>query len=706
MTTSPPSSSSTEAESSTDDRSVVSLDDGEATDPELTGGKASALARARAHGLDTLRGVVLTSHFCAEIDQGSSLDTHPAISEAFDRLAGETPLLARSSSIVEDTSSSSAAGQFETVLGIGSEAELRRAVRTVLDSRAAAGAEDEPIAVLVQPMIEPEVAGVFFGVDPVTGRSDRRVVTAVEGNPDELVSGEVEGARHLVDDGGETLEVDAENGPELDGRTIRQLVDLGDRAEEVFDEPQDIEWARIGGDVVLLQSRPVTSEVRGVPGGPVYGPGPVAETFPERLSPLEEEMWVPPLRDAVGEALRLAASLSGADVDGADLVITVDGYVAIDLERTGEIPRPSHRGPTSAVRRRIRRLRSAWRVGRLRSALPALADRLLDRVDGDLESIPRVDVLTDRQLVALIGRGRAALRSVHAHEILMGLLIEPGENRMTGASVAMRVLAEARTDGSTDEEIVTRSPVVLALTPPRIAPTGELPEPSKTPDLLPGTGGEPASSPERTPGADVAREALRLRARWLQELTARAAWELGERLAESGRLEAADDVRFLPYDQLALLVTGRVAVDHDQLTRRRTTFENQTVSPLPARFQLGDRGRPIPVRHPGQSSGGTGAGGGEARGPVTHDTDDPPQGAVLVVNTLSPGLGPLLTRLSGVVAETGSVLAHLAILARESGVACVVGHAGALEEFSEGTTVVVDGATGQVSVEDDEGGAG
>ena len=68
---------------------------------------------------------------------------------------------------------------------------------------------------------------------------------------------------------------------------------------------------------------------------------------------------------------------------------------------------------------------------------------------------------------------------------------------------------------------------------------------------------------------------------------------------------------------------------------------------------------------------------GVGRGPVTYDTTDPPTGSVLVTTTLTPGLGPLLPRLSGIVAETGSVLAHLAILAREAGVPTVVGYAGA-----------------------------
>ena len=67
------------------------------------------------------------------------------------------------------------------------------------------------------------------------------------------------------------------------------------------------------------------------------------------------------------------------------------------------------------------------------------------------------------------------LRALHAHEILIGMLTDTGANRMTGASVALRVLAEARQDGLTDEEILARSPTVLALTAPQVARAPELP---------------------------------------------------------------------------------------------------------------------------------------------------------------------------------------------------------------------------------------
>ena len=93
---------------------------------------------------------------------------------------------------------------------------------------------------------------------------------------------------------------------------------------------------------------------------------------------------------------------------------------------------------------------------------------------------------------------------------------------------------------------------------------------------------------------------------------------------------------------------------------------------------------------------GTGAGGGRGSG-VVHAGGGPPEpGAVLVVRTLDPNLAPLLPRLGGLVAETGSILSHLAILARELGVPTVVGVDDAVARFPAGSTVAVDGTTGDV----------
>ena len=87
-------------------------------------------------------------------------------------------------------------------------------------------------------------------------------------------------------------------------------------------------------------------------------------------------------------------------------------------------------------------------------------------------------------------------------------------------------------------------------------------------------------------------------------------------------------------------------------------------------------------------------------GAVHHGTGSPPDGSVLVVRTLDPALAVHLPRLGGLVAETGSVLSHLAILAREYGIPTVVGVAEAVERFEPGAVVLVDGTTGEVVLMD------
>jgi pyruvate,water dikinase len=681
------------SDASTEERPlVVDLADAEATDPETTGGKAAALARAAFGGLATLPGLVLTTEFCKEIDGGASIESHPAVHEAFNRADGDKqPLVARSSSVVEDTVESSMAGQFESVIGIDGLEAFKVAVKEVLASRERAGAAEYPIAVLVQPLLEPRCGGVMFGVDPVSGRSDRRVISAVHGAPEQLVSGEARGSRFVTTPHGKVVDADTEDGPDLARTEVRRLIALGNAAARLFDGPQDVEWAIAhDGNLWLLQSRPVTTKVRGVPRGPVYGPGPIAETFPEPLTELEQDLWVPPLREAIHEAILLSGAATLSQLDASEIVVTVDGHVAIDLQLAGEVPqkhRVAHQfNPIVGARR----MRGAWRVGRLRAALPRLAEHLLDRVDADLESVPALDDLTSRQLIALLHRSRAILRSLHAHEILMGMLTDTGRNRMTGASVALRVLVEARRDGLSDAEVLARSPVVLALTGPKVAPATQLPVDATAIHL--------GTDQDNMNDNGILREALRLRVRWVQELSGLAAWELGERLSAAGQLTEPELIRHMTLEHVEAVATKRAVVIPALVATHRHDFG----SPLPSSFQLSDRGEVIRVRMANEVGGGTGAGGGVATGRVTYDTENPAPGTVLVTSTLSPGLAPLLPRLHGIVAETGSVLSHLAILAREARVATVVGYAGALEELPDGALVRVDGESGQVDVQEEE----
>jgi pyruvate,water dikinase len=671
---------------------VIDLREEGALQPAVTGGKAAALARAVRAGIDALPGVVLTTTFSRAVDHGQRVPGHPAVHEAFGRAGGDhQSLVARSSSVVEDTAESSMAGQFDSVIGIEGLEEFTSSVQIVLDSRARAGAQSDPIAVLVQPLITPTFGGVLFGVDPVSGRTDHRVVSVVNGGPEPLVSGLVNGSRYLIDEVGAALERDTRDGPELDPFDLRRLAALSRRVERVFGSPQDVEWAIDAENrLLLLQSRPVTTELRGAPRGPIYGPGPVAETFPEPLTELEHDLWVPPLRDAVREAVLLAGTASRRDVAASEVVVSVHGHVGIDLGLAGDItPRLTLWGRLDP-RPPARRLVGAWRVGRLRAALPRLAEHLLDEADADLEAVPPLTELTNRQIIGLLHRSQVVLRALHAHEILMGMLTDTGRNRMTGAAVALRVLAEARQEGLTDTEILERSPVVLALAPPRVAPVPELPAEALTLSL--------GEDQDNTNDNGILREALRLRVRWVQELSGRAAWELGERLSRSGDLPDPALIRHMNLEHVEAVATRRAVIVPSLVH----SHEHDFGAPLPAWFQLTDLGFAVAVKKGDEVGGGTGAGGGSGRGPVTYDATDPPAGSILVTTTLTPGLGPLLSRLNGIVAETGSVLSHLAILAREAGVATVVGYAGAVGDLPEGMVVTVDGDSGQVTFDEKE----
>jgi pyruvate,water dikinase len=468
---------------------------------------------------------------------------------------------------------------------------------------------------------------------------------------------------------------------------LRALVALAQRAGEVFGGPQDIEWALLDGEVVLLQSRPITAASAPVDErSPVFGPGPVAETFPAPLAPLEVDLWVEPLRDAIREVLRLTAAAPRRRIESSPIVVTIDGRVAVDLELLGDEGVAKKRSFLSKLDPRppARRLGAAWRVGRLRAAIPALARDVVAEIDAHLAAVPDLAFLGDDELVTVLRRSHQALVAAHGNEMLAGQLLHADVSPVTAAGTALRVLAQQRDTDATADDLIARFPVLLALVPPAIGVPAVLPP---APRLV--------TCDAEIDDDAMLREALRLRSRWLQELTARAALVLGQRLHERGLIADVATVRALRLAELHDLVATA-----DPIEGARSLALDDT--PLPARFRVNDAGAPVPVRCAPAASGGRGAGGGRRRGVVQPADALPAAGAVLVVRTLDPGLAPMLPGLHGLVAETGNVLSHLAILAREFNIPTVVGVEDAVRRFPPGTRVVVDGTTGEVVVEDTE----
>lgn len=685
---------------------VLALADPAAADPALTGRKAATLASASLLGFPVLPGFVITTSACAAIVSGGGAaavaDVRASLEEAWHALAdgGRRTLVVRSSSPGEDGATSSMAGQFTSVLGVRGLAAFFTAVDRVIASAreladdATADDEAPAMAVLVQPQVFPRWGGVLFGVDPVSGRADRLALAAVEGGPDQLVSGSVAGSGATLSRHGRLLAMDGA-AVRLPARHRRSLARLAARAARSFGGPQDIEWAvdyELG--LLLLQSRPVTAVGSAATArGPVLGPGPVAETFPDPLSTLEAELWLAPLAAALGQAVELTGAASRRRVASSPVVTAVRGRAAADLELLGIAS--GHRSLWARIdpRPAALRLRAAWRTGRLRTAMPALASDLVASADEELASVPPPASLSDRELLAVLRGSHQALVSLNAHEILAGMLSripEGGAAGATSAGAALHVVAAARASGLDDTEMVARHPLVLSLVAPAIGSTTALPDVLVLPALADARPVDPLGT---------WREALRLRVRWVQELTAVVAVELGTRLARRELLPDAEAIRWLGLDQVeAAIVHGVVP---DDLEARRSPAPEP---PLPAAFRLAAGELVVPVAV-GGPEGGHGAGGGRALGRVVHaGAGTPERGAVLVTRTLDPGLAPVLPRLGGLVSETGSVLSHLAILARELGLPTVVGVSDALERFPAGSVVVVDGTTGEVSAVETSGG--
>lgn len=700
---------------------VVPLDTERARNSDLTGAKAANLARAAAAGLPVLPGFALVPGPYVNGNGSSNGRLQDAVTAttlraAWRGLAGtdERPLAVRSSSRYEDTENSSMAGRFRTVLDVRGWDAFADAVREVLDSAAlvdpAADAAPDAVpvaaaerreharsahngmAVLVQPMLRPEVGGVMFGADPVTGRTDRIVVGVAAGGPAALVDGTTQGVRYRMTRAGRLLDREpAEPRAErlLGPSRLRRLAVLARRAADLFDGPQDIEFAFDADDRLwLLQSRPITAMAARVPrGARLLGPGPVAETFPGVLQPLEEDLWLAPMAHGLAVALDILGAASRRTLRAVPPVVAVDGRAAADLVLLGVVP-PRHRvlnvlNPVPPARK----VRAAWRLGRLRTALPLVALDLMADVDRQLTELPAPVGLSSGQVLDAVSWGRRVLSALHAQESLAGALLGPGDET-TVAAEALAVLTEGRAAGLDDAALLAAHPVLLGLFPPSLTAPARMPPATTWTGVPRGVSSLPV------------REGLRLRIRWVQEMQAGMTRAFGARLVAAGLLDGVDRTGLLRWAEL-VAVGGGGALPSD-LAERRPRPDREA---LPAAFRLAD-GEPVPESAPrtgrgrrragATDDGGQGAGGGSGAGTVWDGLGPRPERAVLVVRVLDPALAPLLPGLAGLVAETGSPLSHLAVLAREYHVPTATAVPDAVARFPRGAEVTVDGGTGDV----------
>jgi pyruvate,water dikinase len=282
------------------ENSVVWLTEEAGREVEVAGGKGASLARMTAEGLPVPPGFVIPSYVLQNsIDAERMLElaasrsarelqelvaaTEPPrekITAAYEnlvggrltstyKLVGNKKVAVRSSAVAEDSEAASYAGQQETFLFVeGAEEVCRRVVdcwasffsERALFYRSQKGSlEDLRMAVVVQKMVDPEKSGVIFTVDPVRRRRDRMVVEAVRGIGEQVVSGEVTPDHYTLDRRGKVKREKIVDDRVLTNEELQRLGDLGRQLEERHSVAQDIEWAIVGEEIYLLQSRPVTT---------------------------------------------------------------------------------------------------------------------------------------------------------------------------------------------------------------------------------------------------------------------------------------------------------------------------------------------------------------------------------------------------------------------------------------------------------------
>ncbi|MGH3266126.1 MAG: phosphoenolpyruvate synthase, partial [Trebonia sp.] len=215
------------------------------------------------------------------------------IGRAVARLGEDAAYAVRSSATAEDLPTASFAGQQDTYLNVMGRAEIVSHVGRCLASlfteravtyrlRNAFDHRKVNMAVVVQRMVFPRVAGVLFTADPVTSNRKVAWIEASFGLGEALVSGLVNADTYRVRDGevtGKTvavkklavqpapaggtrrvaIEPENQERQALSDDQITCLARLGQRIEAHLGRPQDVEWCLADGEFQIVQSRPITT---------------------------------------------------------------------------------------------------------------------------------------------------------------------------------------------------------------------------------------------------------------------------------------------------------------------------------------------------------------------------------------------------------------------------------------------------------------
>ncbi len=372
----------------------------------------------------------------------------------------DSPVAVRSSAIGEDGTEHSFAGQFESVLGVEDEQQLLDAIRQCWASawtgravayRARHGmpALEVSMGLVVQQLVDADVAGVLFTGDPISGDPLTSVVSATFGLGEALVSGIANADTYRLDRRHDELEVEVadkdvmivraagglteeqpvptarQNERALTDEQVRELVALGERLEAADDgRAQDIEWAIADGVLHVLQTRPVTTPLRPRGIRRTWDNSNIVESYSGVVSPLTFSFAREAYTAVYFQALKLLR-LPDSEMDQAKVVVRqmlgyVDGRVfynlaswyyllsvmpdyeknAAAMEQMMGVRAPLDRrvAPPANASRKLRLYAAmGWQLLRIRSSIDAFranVRRVLTKYDMDFASMD-ADQLVD-----------------------------------------------------------------------------------------------------------------------------------------------------------------------------------------------------------------------------------------------------------------------------------------------------------------------
>ena len=262
-------------------------------DRSHVGGKAYSLGVMTTNGVAVPPGFVVTTRVFDKFKHSrTGRDFDKFISQllnAFDNL-GASKVAVRSSATAEDSDAESWAGQLESYLNVDRD-HLTEAVLKCWDSISSqrvqaysrsTKAANLSVAVVVQAMVNSDVAGVAFTSDPVADPNNI-MIEAGFGLGEAVVQALITSDQYLVDKqtlaivdkivGTQEIIIEAVNGQsvqkplsteqgsrqKLSDAEIVNLAKQAKTIEAIYKKPMDIEWARQQNKLYIVQARPITT---------------------------------------------------------------------------------------------------------------------------------------------------------------------------------------------------------------------------------------------------------------------------------------------------------------------------------------------------------------------------------------------------------------------------------------------------------------